>query len=190
MSTDPGTRVYSDLVGGLLDARDDPATARFDAELAQAVQRGDLTDDTARRLKFWQRASLRALTDHTRSVLPTALGALDASRREAREDAAAAEDLLDREIRPAAVPDPADHADDPDAAPEAQAQPAAEPPDRPRQEPRDPPRPEAPPEVDLRDTPGPASASAAAGPSSLGVRAHRMIIAGLVPALPVRPELF
>lgn len=78
-------RVYADLVGGLLDARDDPATARFDHELALAVEAGQVTAAAARRLRFWQRASLRLLADHTRSVLPTALGALEASRREAAD---------------------------------------------------------------------------------------------------------
>jgi hypothetical protein len=174
MSTDPGNRAYSDLVGGLLDARDDPATARFDAELATAVERGDVSDDTARRLKFWQRASLRALTDHTRTVLPTALGALEASRREARENAATDAELLDQEVEEAAEPDPgsdlAAAGDEPEAPPETPAAPPAE--------------------VDLRDTPGTASTSPAPGASSLGGRAHRMIIAGLVPALPVRPEQF
>lgn len=174
MSTDPGTRAYSDLVGGLLDARDDPATARFDAELAQAVDRGDVSADTARRLKFWQRASLRALTDHTRAVLPTALGALEASRREARQNATTDAELLDQEVEPAAEPDPgsdpADAEHEPEAPPETPAAPPAE--------------------VDLRDTPGAASTAPAPGPSSLGGRAHRMIIAGLVPALPARSEQF
>lgn len=77
-------KVYADLVDGLLDARDDPATARFDVELDAAVSSGALTSAAARRLRFWQRASLRALADHTRAVLPTALGALEASRREAQ----------------------------------------------------------------------------------------------------------
>jgi hypothetical protein len=179
MSTDPGNRAYSDLVGGLLDARDDPATARFDAELATAVERGDVSDDTARRLKFWQRASLRALTDHTRTVLPTALGALEASRREARENAATDADLLDQEVEPAAEPDPGSEGTEDTEDTEDTVD-----------EPTDPPVGEAPAEVDLRDTPGTASTSPAPGPSSLGGRAHRMIIAGLVPALPVRPEQF
>ena len=85
MPTDAGHRqVYADLVAGLLDARDDPASDRFDDELAAAVARGDLTEDTARRLRFWQRASVRALSDHTRSVLPVVLAALSGSRDDAR----------------------------------------------------------------------------------------------------------
>lgn len=88
MSSEPHDRVYGDLVAGLLDARPDPATERFDAELEHAVERGDLTAHTARMLRFWQRASLRALVDHTRAVLPTVLGALEASRRAAEADLA------------------------------------------------------------------------------------------------------
>src|SRR5512145_608011 len=90
-------RVYADLVGGLLDARDDPATARFDHELALAVEAGQVTAATARRLRFWQRASLRLLADHTRSVLPTALGALEASRREAADHVAQLIDVVHEE---------------------------------------------------------------------------------------------
>ena len=74
------------MVGGLIDARADPATARFDAELADAVAAGALSEETATRLKFWQRASVRAVADHARTVLPVALGALDAARQEAQDD--------------------------------------------------------------------------------------------------------
>ena len=83
---DLGRDVWTDLVGGLIDARADPATARFDAELADAVTSGALSEETASRLRFWQRASVRAVADHARTVLPVALGALDAARREAEED--------------------------------------------------------------------------------------------------------
>ena len=76
---------YADLVGGLLDARADPATERFDAELAAAVAAGTLGEATARSLRFWQRASLRGLVEHARNVLPPALAALDAAREESKE---------------------------------------------------------------------------------------------------------
>ena len=79
------TDAYADLVGGLLDARVDPATERFDAELAAAVAEGSLTQETARTLRFWQRASVRGLVEHARNVLPAALGALDAARAESQE---------------------------------------------------------------------------------------------------------
>ena len=82
---------YADLVSGLLDARSDPATERFDAELAEAVSSGAVTPDAARLLRFWQRAAQRALVDHVRTVLPPALHALDASRTESAAEVAAAE---------------------------------------------------------------------------------------------------
>ncbi len=102
---------WSDLVSGLLDARDDPATTRFDAELAAAVEAGEVTPHAAHRLRYWQRACLRALSDHVLTVLPASLGAL----AEAREDAAryadqAAQTLAEaaRSARAAAGgPDPA-----------------------------------------------------------------------------------
>ena len=92
---DLGRDVWTDLVGGLIDARADPATARFDAELADAVAAGALAEETATRLRFWQRASVRAVADHARTVLPVALGALDAARREAQEDAEVAAATLE-----------------------------------------------------------------------------------------------
>ena len=76
---------YADLVGGLLDARLDPATERFDAELAAGVAAGTLNEAAARSLRFWQRASLRGLVEHARNVLPPALAALDAAREESKE---------------------------------------------------------------------------------------------------------
>jgi hypothetical protein len=92
---DLGRDVWTNLVGGLIDARTDPATARFDAELADAVTAGALSEETANGLRFWQRASVRAVADHARTVLPVALGALDAARREALEDAAVAAATLE-----------------------------------------------------------------------------------------------
>ena len=92
---DLGRDVWTDLVGGLIDARADPATARFDAELADAVAAGALPEETATRLRFWQRASVRAVADHARTVLPVALGALEAARREAHEDAEVAAATLE-----------------------------------------------------------------------------------------------
>ena len=76
--------VWSDLVSGLLDARTDPATARFDAELASAVAVGELSGRTAQRLRFWQRAAVNAVDDHARTVLPAVLGVLETARSDAR----------------------------------------------------------------------------------------------------------
>jgi len=82
---DAGRSAYADLVGGLLDARTDPATERFDAELAVFVTNGTVTPEAARTLRFWQRASLRNLVDHARVVLPPALAALEAARTQSTQ---------------------------------------------------------------------------------------------------------
>jgi hypothetical protein len=83
---------YTDLVAGLLDAREDLATARFDVALTAAVTAGEVSADSARTLRFWQRSAVRELLAHAQDVLPPALAALDRSRvvaaeRLARDDA-------------------------------------------------------------------------------------------------------
>jgi hypothetical protein len=81
--------VSGDLVAGLIDARETPASDRFDEELAAGVERGEITPDAARRLKLWQRAAVSELADHIRAVLPAARD--EATRRvKEREDAAEA----------------------------------------------------------------------------------------------------
>lgn len=86
MTTEGARHVaYSDLVGGLLDARVDPATEHFDAELSAAIAAGTVTADAARTLRFWQRASVRGLVEHARNVLPPALSALEAAGAESKE---------------------------------------------------------------------------------------------------------
>jgi hypothetical protein len=100
--------VWSDLVNGLLDTRTDPATDRFDAELAAAVDAGEVTAAAAHRLRFWQRAAVRGVADHARSVVPVALGAVDAARRDAQaacDQAASA--LAGVPTDPTATTDPA-----------------------------------------------------------------------------------
>ena len=77
-------QVYSNLVQGLLDAREEPAVVRFDDELAAAVTRGEVSPQTAERLRTWQRASVRGVADHVRAVLPTVLSALESARADAR----------------------------------------------------------------------------------------------------------
>lgn len=99
MTTD-GARgsLWSDLVNGLLDARTDPATARFDAELASAVAAGELSRRAAQRLRFWQRAAVNAADDHTRTVVPAVLDLLETARSEAQsyvEQAGATLDTAD-----------------------------------------------------------------------------------------------
>jgi hypothetical protein len=155
MSDVPGRDVWSDLVGGLLDARTDPATARFDADLAAAVADGSVTQAAAHRLRFWQRASVRALTDHARTVLPVALGAVAAAREDAERYADQAAAALDAaELKPEPEPEPVDEAVEPAPA-------------------------EAPGEIILPDPPRRASTSWPTRPTTLEERRPRVLVAGL-----------
>ncbi len=86
------TAAYGDLVAGLLDVRDDVATQRFDEEVAAAVASGHLDPDTARRLRWLQRESVRGLVEHARTAVPAAMLGLEQARAEARD-----EDILDQE---------------------------------------------------------------------------------------------
>jgi hypothetical protein len=83
---------FSDLVGGLLDARTDPATDRFDAELSAAEDDGRIDPQTAKVLRWWQREAQRAMVEHAQAVLPTTLLALEQAAsgadREVRASAA------------------------------------------------------------------------------------------------------
>jgi hypothetical protein len=84
---------YAELVSGLLEARHDAASARFDVEVAAAEADGRIDERTARVLRWWQRESVRAVVEHARAVIPPALGALDdadADATRANEDAAQA----------------------------------------------------------------------------------------------------
>lgn len=87
---------WSEVVSAVLDARADPASARFDEELAAAQQAG-LPPEVARALRYWQRASVRAALDHARTTLPTVVGALVQSVA----DAATAVDEQDQAWRAA-----------------------------------------------------------------------------------------
>lgn len=155
MASETNERGYADLVSGLLGARTDPATERFDRELHEAVEHGEVSALVARQLRFWQRASLRALTDHTRTVLPTALGALEASRLDAEAYMGELLDALDAahqgengepEVEPQVEPAPA-------RAAEA---------------------------VTTPDTPGPASTVTLPATISLERPRSRLLVAGLV----------
>jgi hypothetical protein len=88
---DEATRAtaYSDLLSALLALRADPATARFDAELAAAEAEGRVDGAVARTLRWWQRESLRGLVDHLGGVLPDLLTHLAESDRAAAETVAA-----------------------------------------------------------------------------------------------------
>ena len=81
------------LASGLLEARHDAASGRFDVQAAAAEADGRIDERTARVLRWWQRESVRAVVEHARSVIPPALGALDEADEEAsrqNDDAAQA----------------------------------------------------------------------------------------------------
>ena len=73
----------ADLVGGLLEARQDAAGSRFDAELDALERAGEVSAAAARLLRYWQRATVRAVVDHARLVLPPTLAALAEADEEA-----------------------------------------------------------------------------------------------------------
>jgi hypothetical protein len=68
---------YADLVAGLLDLRSDPATERFDAELAAAEDEGRIDPQTAKVLRWWQRESLRTMVEHASAVVPPTMLAIE-----------------------------------------------------------------------------------------------------------------
>ena len=112
--------VRGDLVAGLIDARETPASDRFDQELEAAERSGQVTPDAARRLRLWQRASVSELADHIRQVLPTALSALadardEAQRRVQERESASLATAADTSSDPGDTPEPASGAptDDP-----------------------------------------------------------------------------
>jgi len=82
---------YADLLSALLALRADPATARFDAELAAAEANGLVDGSVARTLRWWQRESMRGLADHLAAVLPDLLTELLESDRAAAETVRAAQ---------------------------------------------------------------------------------------------------
>jgi hypothetical protein len=78
------------LVGALLGVRTDHASARFDAELGAALTTGRVDVQTARALRFSQRASVQAVEEYIGAVLPAAFNARDAADRQGSLDAAEA----------------------------------------------------------------------------------------------------
>jgi hypothetical protein len=64
---------YTALVAALLGVRIDYASARFDAEVAAALAANRVDVETARTLRWWQRASVREVEGYAGSVLPAVL---------------------------------------------------------------------------------------------------------------------
>lgn len=200
--------VYDDLIAGLVDLRDDASSTRFDAELDTAVDNGTLSAETAHRLRCWQRASVRAVEEHVRTVVPSALAELDASRRDAQlaVDRMALMLGADSQLlitppgetceasaaRPAGDAGDPDDPDDPDEAGasgglggRATTSPPAED-DAPPVDERERALGEGEPAEPGSDADTPGRASAAIDPSaaSLGQSPHRLIVADLVSVMP------
>jgi hypothetical protein len=74
------------LVAALLGVRTDHASARFDTEIDAALAANTLDVQTARALRFWQRASVQAVEDYAAGVLPVALAAGDDADRQGADD--------------------------------------------------------------------------------------------------------
>lgn len=89
MAGQKGSR-WDPVVSSLLDAREDHATARFDAEIMAAEAEGRVDAVTARTLRWWQRQSVRSVEDHVRQVVPTVLDTLQSADLAARESVAEA----------------------------------------------------------------------------------------------------
>ena len=64
---------YKALVAALLGVRTDYASTRFDSEVAAALAANRLDVETARTLRWWQRASVREVEGYASSVLPVVL---------------------------------------------------------------------------------------------------------------------
>jgi len=115
------TAAYADLVSALAGSRRDPATERFDRELAAAEAAGAVDPVTARTLRWWQRESVRAVEDHLSAVLPDVLTRLEASARDAAATVAASADswAAATGTTAAAPPPRGDGPDDPGGRPRA-----------------------------------------------------------------------
>ena len=78
---------YAAVVAALIDVRPDEATARFDDELAKALTEHRIDDETARTLRWWQRASVRAAETYAETVLPRVFAIRDEAEAHAKAEA-------------------------------------------------------------------------------------------------------
>jgi hypothetical protein len=74
------------LVAALLGVRTDHASAQFDAAIEAALMANRLDVQTARSLRFWQRASVQAVEDYAGAVLPAALAASGHANQQGADD--------------------------------------------------------------------------------------------------------
>lgn len=100
---------YGDLLTALLDVRLDPATDRFDAELEAAEADGRIDPATAKVLRWWQRESLRSMLEHTRTVVPPTLIALEKAAGRVDDEVEAASESWARVAGDDAPPTPSRH---------------------------------------------------------------------------------
>lgn len=163
------TSAYADLVAGVLDARSDSATQAFDAEIAIAESEGRIDARTARALRWWQRESLRALVEHSRTALPPALAALGQAQADSTRGTADAAESWARAVGDTGVASPLPSERRP--APEPTPSPA--PADAPAVSVTDRPRPQVQPQAQPERT--------LAAPPDLRERRRRLIVAGLSP---------
>jgi hypothetical protein len=78
---------YAALVAALIDVRPDETTARFDVEVARALAEQRIDDETARTLRWWQRASVRAAESYATTIVPRVLAVRDEAERQAMAEA-------------------------------------------------------------------------------------------------------
>ena len=91
--TDSGRdTAYAALVDALIALRRDPATERFDEYLDYAQTSGRIDAPTARALRWWQRQSVRGVSDHVEDILPSLLVQLEAADQAAVRAVDASED--------------------------------------------------------------------------------------------------
>ena len=143
---------------------------RFDAELAAAVTRGEVSPETAKRLRAWQRASVRGVADHVRAVVPTVLAALESARADARAQVV---DLAAAFADAGTAGDPV--GDGAEQTGRTQTSEVTVSPVIPTQA-------TAAQDMPVGDTPEPASSAPRGGPSSLGAATSRLMVADLVPS--------
>jgi hypothetical protein len=84
------------LAWEILQRYTDPATAEFDAALAAA----GLPEDTARRLRFWQRESVASTKQFAAEALPPVFAAITRAQADAAESTRRAAAALDAEHAP------------------------------------------------------------------------------------------
>jgi len=74
---------YAALLSALGGTRRDPATERFDDELAAAEAAGAIDPHVARTLRWWQRESVRAVEEHLQALLPGVIVGIETADAEA-----------------------------------------------------------------------------------------------------------